>query len=117
MACFEGVSLRLTGIPDTTRYRVTSVDLAYGDTVEASSAEWEFFRPGAFNFTSPRIRSQRPAHVQIQIKYTELGVPELIKLDTSLTWHSSVCNQCSGNSSDCKDQMSPSAVMDVNLGL
>ena len=116
IACFEGVSIKLSAIPDTIRYRDFSMAIAYGDTLEANSTEWGFSGPDTYTFTSPKLRSQRPAHVVVQIGYKLDGAPKQIKLDTSLAWQSRVCNHCSGNSSDCTDQMARSATMDVDLG-
>jgi hypothetical protein len=115
MACFDGVRLQLTGIPDTTRYREFSVAIAYADTVEAASSDWPVFDKNAFTFTSPRLRQQRPAHAEVRIAFTDNGAAKRIAWDTSLAWQASVCNHCSGNSASCQDQMSHSVAMDLDL--
>jgi hypothetical protein len=114
-ACFEGVTISLAGNPDSTRYRDFSVALAYGDTVEAASADWPSFDPGAYAFNSSRLRRQRPAHIEVRIGYTKDGAAKQLALDTSLAWSGFVCNHCSGNSGSCTDQISHSAAMDVGL--
>jgi hypothetical protein len=116
MACFEGVRIHLEPKPDSARYREFSIALAYGDTVEAASGEWSFMDPDDFTFTSPRLRTQRPGHAGFRIDYKEDGAPRQIRLDTVLGWQTAVCNHCSGNSPACKDQMSPSAVVNLDLG-
>jgi hypothetical protein len=116
MACFEGVSLHLAPKLDSARYRDFSVAVIYGDTVEAASGEWSFMDPGDFNFTSPRLRTQRPGHVGFRIDYKQDGSPKQIRVDTVLDWTSRVCNHCSGNSPSCKDDMAPSASVSLDLG-
>jgi hypothetical protein len=113
--CFEGVSLRLSANPDTTRYREFSVAIAYGDTIEAESKDWGFLGPEDYTFTSPRLRRQRPSRIEVRIDYAQDGAPKHIELDTTLAWTDFVCNHCSGNSSTCTDQISHSAALEVAL--
>jgi hypothetical protein len=115
-ACFEGVALTLAPMPDSARFREFSAAIAYGDTVEAASQDWIVLGPGEFFFTSSRLRSQRPGHAEFRIGYQENGAPKQIRVDTVLAWQSAVCNQCSGNSPSCKDDMAGSAMVKLDPG-
>jgi hypothetical protein len=116
MYCFEGVRIRWAVRPDTSEYRDLAMTIAYGDTVEAPTREWNPDGPDGFAFGSPRLARQRPSRIGIRIAYTQEGVRKRVELDSALAWQSRVCNACSGSSSSCKDQMAHTALLILGSG-
>jgi hypothetical protein len=90
--------------------------IAYGDTVETPSTDWNPDGPDGFAFGSPRLVRQRPSRIGIRIAYTQEGVRKKVELDSALAWQSTLCNTCSGSSSSCQDQTAHTARLILGSG-
>jgi hypothetical protein len=115
MACFEGVSIKLENNLDAESRRDFSVTLAYGDTTESPSESWGASLDNSFLFTSGRLLRQKPKQIGVRISYSENGLEKSMSLDSTLTWSSRVCNQCSGSAPSCKDDMASTADVKIDL--
>jgi hypothetical protein len=104
-ACFEGISVRLAGNPDTARFAGFSATIAYGDTTEAPSWPWGSAVEEEFLFSSGKLRRLKPESIGIRISYLEDGVEKSLAVDSDVAWTAQVCNACSGSAPSCKDQM------------
>lgn len=115
MACMEGVGIKLENNPDPILYKDFSIAIAYGDTLEPVSGDWGSAIDTGYFFSSRKLVGQRPKEIGIRIAYLKGDQEKSLSLDRAITWTSSVCNQCSGDSPSCKDQMAHNAELALDL--
>lgn len=114
-ACFEGVAIKLENNPDTALYSDFSVRIAYGDTTETESEQWNPIHNNEFYFSSNRVARMQPKQIGVRISYSESGLEKSVSMDSAIAWTSYVCNGCSGSSPSCKDDMASTAGLRIDL--
>lgn len=115
MACFEGIRVVLINNPDSLIYHGFSMRISYSDTIESVSEQWPSFYDNEFSFSSYRLRKERPVQIQILLDYNSTSGQAHSSVSQSVDWEPFVCNECSGNSKSCKDDIDHSALIEMDL--